>query len=74
MLVVGWLIALVCVILRRTVVGCDPGESMFVVGWLIVLVFVVLRRTVVGCYPGESVFVVGYRPGWSSPEKDCCSL
>ena len=31
--VCGWLIVRVGVVLRRTVVGCDPGESMFVVGW-----------------------------------------
>ena len=30
--VCGWLIIQVCVVLR-TVVGCDPGESMFAVGW-----------------------------------------
>ena len=30
---VDWLIVRVgVVVLRRTVVGCDPGESMFVVG------------------------------------------
>ena len=28
----SWLIVRVGVILRRTVVGIDPGESMFVVG------------------------------------------
>ena len=28
----SWLIVRVGVVLRRTVVGCDPGESMFVVG------------------------------------------
>ena len=45
-------------VLRRTVVGCDPGESLWLVdcpGWCTV----VLRRTVVGCDPGESMFVVG---------------
>ena len=30
--VCGWLIVRICVVLRKTVVGCDPGESMFVVG------------------------------------------
>ena len=35
-------------VLRRTVVGCDPGESVFC-GWLIVRVGVVLSRNVVGC-------------------------
>ena len=27
------LIVQVSVVLRRTLVGCDPDESMFVVGW-----------------------------------------
>ena len=31
--VCGWLIVWVGVALRRTVVGCYSGESMFVVGW-----------------------------------------
>ena len=31
--VCGWLIIRVGVVLRRTVVGCVPGESMFVLGW-----------------------------------------
>ena len=31
--VCGWLIVRVGVVLRRTVAGCNPGESMFVFGW-----------------------------------------
>ena len=42
--------------------------------WLVVPVGVVLRRTAVGCDPGESMFVLVGRPGWCSPEKDCCWL
>ena len=57
--VVGSVIVRVGVVLRRSVVGCDVGESIFVFGSVIVRVGVVLRRSVVGCDLGESIFVVG---------------
>ena len=46
--VCGWLIVWVGVVLRRIIVDCDPGESMFE-GLLTVRFGVVPRRTVVGC-------------------------
>ena len=52
--VYSWLIVRVGVVLRMTIVGCDPVESML--GWLIVRVGVVLRRTIdiVSVSPFES--------------------
>ena len=44
MFVVVWSSGLVSV-LRRTVVGCDPGESLFVVGWSPALVVTGVSKT-----------------------------
>ena len=68
----GWLIVWVGVVLWRTVVGCDPGESMFVVGWSFGLMLSWKGLLLVVTQASQCLWLAD-RLG-CYPVKDCCWL